>query len=346
MLPRQRQLAAIDHELTDRVSVDAICVENVDAIAQHLGIDSGAVHDRLGIDGRLVAAGYTGPVGEPIEGQPVNAWGSVDSGDYGTTHVAPLAGARTVAQVEAYAWPDPADYDYAAAAATARDLSPTYAVRAPYWHPLFCRACDLFGMEQAMMHMLAEPALFEAALQRVFEHVYEYCRRMLDACGDALDIFSLGDDFATQRGLMIRPDDWRRYLKPRLAKLFELGKQRGKRIWFHSCGDVTPVLGDLIDIGVDVWETVQLHALPISPETLKREYGRRLTFFGGINTQRLPFADAAQVEREVRRVIGILGRGGGYICGPDHHVKPDVPAANIVALFDAARHYRGAGVTL
>ena len=84
MLPRQRQLAAIDHELTDRVSVDAICVENVDAIAQHLGIDSGAVHDRLGIDGRLVAAGYTGPVGEPIEGQPVNAWGSVDSGDLAT----------------------------------------------------------------------------------------------------------------------------------------------------------------------------------------------------------------------------------------------------------------------
>jgi uroporphyrinogen decarboxylase len=105
------------------------------------------------------------------------------------------------------------------------------------------------------------------------------------------------------------------------------------------------VLPDLIDIGVDVWEAVQLHTLPMSPERLKGEYGKDITFFGGINTQRLPFASPDEVAEEVRRTIDILGRGGGFICGPDHHIKPDVPAENTVALFREAREFRKQGYT-
>ena len=196
-----------------------------------------------------------------------------------------------------------------------------------------------------MMLMAAEPMLYEAMLDRIFDVLHEYCRRLLDACGEAMDILCLGDDFATQRGLMISSEHWRRFIKPRLARLFELGKLRGKPVWFHSCGDVTSVLGDLIDVGIDVWETVQLHTLPISPEQLKRQYGKHLTFFGGINTQHLPFTSVEAVGVEVERVIRILGRDGGYICGPDHHIKPDVPPANAVALFDTAAAFRAASYT-
>jgi uroporphyrinogen decarboxylase len=153
-----------------------------------------------------------------------------------------------------------------------------------------------------------------------------------------LHILCLGDDFATQRGLMVSPDAWCRHIKPHLARLFEIGKSRGKFVWFHSCGDITSVLGDLIDIGMDVWETVQLHALPIDAHALKRQYGRHVTFFGGINTQRLPFMTPDEVRREVRRVINMLGPdGAGYICGPDHHIKPDVSVQNTLALFDEAQ---------
>jgi uroporphyrinogen decarboxylase len=119
-----------------------------------------------------------------------------------------------------------------------------------------------------------------------------------------------------------------------------MAKSRGKHVWFHSCGDITSVLPDLIDIGMDVWETVQLHALPMSAEQLKRNYGKDITFFGGINTQRLPFVTPEQVRAEVIAAIDVLGKGGGYICGPDHHVKPDVSAANTVALFNTAVSYR------
>jgi uroporphyrinogen decarboxylase len=194
--------------------------------------------------------------------------------------------------------------------------------------------------------MLTEPALYEALLDKVFEFRYECFARLLDACGDAMPIFDTGDDFATQRGLMISPEHWRRFLKPRYAGIFELGMSRGKVVWFHSCGDISAVLSDLIDIGMNVWETVQLHTLPMSPEVFKREYGRHLTFFGGINTQQLPFATPGQIREEVVRCIEVLGEGGGYICGPDHHIKPDVPGENAVALYDAARSFRRPHYTL
>lgn len=346
---RARTLAAVRHELPDRLPVDAIAVEPVAEIAAHLGVAPEEVLGRLGIDGRAVSAPFTGevrrPAGEYAPDTVWTEWGTPSTGDYGTARYVPFSAEMSVRDVERYPWPDPADYDYAAAAETARRLDPTYAVRGPYWKPIFCRVCDLWGMEEAMATMALRPAVFEAALERVLDVTLEYCRRLLDACGEHLAILCLGDDFATQRGLMISPAAWRRHLKPAYARLFALGKERGLPVWFHSCGDVTSVLGDLIDIGMDVWETVQLHTLPLSPEALKREYGRHLTFFGAINTQRLPFSTPEAVREEVRRTIEVLGKGGGYICGPDHHIKPDVPPANAVALFDAATSFRQAGYT-
>lgn len=339
MTGKERQLATVRREPTDRISLDVICIENVPQVAELLGCPETEVHDRLGIDGRVVAAGYTGQGPVRPDGGALDEWHSDAWFDYGTAHVYPLAGASNVADIESFPFPDPALYDYAAAAAAAKALSPKYAVRGPYWFPIFCRVCEMMGMEEAMMKMAAEPAVFEAAIEAVFNVAYGYCKGIIDACGEDLDIFCLGDDFATQRGMMISPDSWRRYLKPRLARLFELARSRGKFVWFHSCGDITPVLPDLIDIGVDVWETVQLHALPMSPEQLKREFGDHITFFGAVNTQHLPFADPTWVQGEVKRCIDVLGAGGGYICGPDHHIKPDVSAENTVALFHTAIAY-------
>jgi len=344
MTPRERELTAIRHELPDRIPLDAICIETVPEIARYLGIAPEKVPDRLGLDGRIVGAGYTGPMPEGAAPNTTE-WGTLNTGDYGTARPAPLANAAGVADVERYPWPDPADCDYAGAGRVAAELGVRYAVRGPYWQPIFCRVADLFGLEEALCRMALQPAVFEVALDRACDHVVELCRRLLDACGDAMPILCLGDDFATQRGLMLSPEQWRRFLKPRYARVFEVGKRAGKFVWFHSCGDITAVLPDLIDIGVDVWETVQLHALPLSPERLKREYGQHLAFFGGVNTQRLPFAEPEDIQTEVCRCIEALGRGGGYICGPDHHIKPDVSAANAVALFEAARAFRREGYT-
>lgn len=346
MNARERQLATIRHEAPDRISLDAICVENTPEIAAELGIAQESVYERLGIDGRVVAAGWAGEAPVSDDGTPLNEWRAPGQCDYSAIRKYPLADVTSVSEIERFPWPDPAMYDYAGPARAAEALSAEYAVRGPYWKPVFCQACDMFGMEEAMIRMSVDKPVFDAALEAISSRVYDYCVRMMDACGEHLPIFCIGDDFATQRGLMISPEDWRRFLKPIYARIFESAKARGKHVWFHSCGDVTSVLPDLIDIGMDVWETVQLHALPISAEELKREYGSHITFFGGVNTQRLPFISPDDVRAETIRCIQVLGRNGGYICGPDHHIKPDVSVANTLALFDTAQSFRGAGYTL
>jgi len=351
MTGRERQLAAIRHELPDRIPVDWIALENPEAVAAAAGQPDGNVHEILGRDGRLIAAhDYRGPVARHPRGKDVTLWGCEGQDDYGTTHYYPLADAETVRQVDRHTWPDGAAFDdFDGLADRIRQAwGGRYAVRGPYWTsgPIFCTACNLMGMEEAMVKMMTRPAVFEAVAERVLAFSMTYVWRFLDACGRELDVLCLADDFATQRGLMVDPRVWRKLLKPRYARLFALGKERGLPIWFHSCGDVTAVLDDLVDIGMDVWETVQLHALPMSPPELKRRYGARLAFFGGVSTQRLPFASPEEVRRMVERACEALGPGGGFICGPDHHIKPDVPPANTLALFDAARRFRAEGCTL
>jgi len=369
MNSRERQLATIRHQIPDRISVDAIAIETQFEIADFLGIERSTVLDRLGTDGRVILAPYVGAPGHPLDGAAeftaraecvylvphldhvpgspaeFTEWGTPNVPHYATHRYFPLSADNSMADIEAYPWPNPDHYDYAWAANMARKFAPDYAIRGPYWKPLFNQVFDLYGTEEAMVIMMTDPLLFEATLEQVFIFTAEYVQRLVAALGDNLHILYLGDDFATQRGMMINPELWRKYLKPRYTRLFDIGKRAGKFIWFHSCGDITDVLPDLIEIGLDVWETVQLHTLPISPEKLKREYGKHLTFFGGINTQRLPFLTPEEVRAEVFGCIEALGRNGGYICGPDHHIKPDVPHANAVTLFDTATAFRRDGYT-
>jgi uroporphyrinogen decarboxylase len=369
MNSRDRQLATIRHEIPDRISVDAIAIETQFEIADFLGIERRTILDRLGTDGRVILAPYIGSPEHPVDGAaeftaraecvylvpfldhepgPVaefTEWGTPNVPHYATHRYFPLTADHSLADIEAYPWPDPDHYDYEWAAQMAHRFAPDYAIRGPYWKPILNQVMDLFGTEEALVIMMLNPLLFEAALEHVFDFTVEYVRRLVYALGDDLHILYLADDFATQRGMMLNPDLWRKLLLPRYAGLFEIGKRAGKFVWFHSCGDITAVLPDLIDIGMDVWETVQLHTLPISPEKLKQEYGRHITFFGGISTQRLPFMTPGQVQAEVTRCIEALGKNGGYICGPDHHIKPDVPHANAVALFDTATAFRREGYT-
>jgi uroporphyrinogen decarboxylase len=344
---RQRTLAAIRHETPDRAPVDAICIENTEAIGGYLGIPPEDVIVHLGLDGRIISAErYLGEL--PVrDGKTLTHWGAEDGNDYGTAHFYPLAAATNPLEVERYAWPEAERFDFEAMRSALEGWSGEYALRGPYWisAPLFATTCNLLGIEEALVKMISEPAVFEACVEQVFRFSCTYLERFLEAAGNKLDILYLADDFASQRGLMMAPRLWRKMLKPYYAKLFEIGKRGGLPIWFHSCGDITRVLPDLIDLGMDVWETVQLHTLPISPARLKAEYGQEITFFGGINTQALPFRTPDEVRAEVRGCIEALGEGGGYICGPDHHIKPDVPAANAVALFQEARGYRKVGYT-
>jgi len=206
------------------------------------------------------------------------------------------------------------------------------------WLPLICTLFDLFGLEETLVNFHLGPRVIEAAVTRLEEFILEFTRRQLEATKGVADIYWYGDDFATQRGIMISPEQWRRYLLPTYRKIFALVREYGVKMWFHSCGTFRPVLPDLIDAGMDVWETVQVHLPGNEPEVLKREYGKDIAFYGAINSQQtLPYGTPEEVRAEVRERVRVLGKGGGYICGGDHSILPDVPIENVLAMIDEAR---------
>jgi len=201
----------------------------------------------------------------------------------------------------------------------------------------------------------------EAAVMNVVKQCFEaFTKRDLDSClvsfapdpdvvvigtgGDEkciglADIFWFGDDFATARGMMMSPEHWRKFLKPTYRKIFQLAKSHDRKMWFHCCGTFREVMPDLIDMGMDVWETTQVHLPGNEPEVLKKEYGKDICFYGAINTQQtLPFGTPDEVRAEVRERIRVLGKGGGYIVGGDHAILPDVPIENVLAMIDEAKN--------
>jgi uroporphyrinogen decarboxylase len=203
-------------------------------------------------------------------------------------------------------------------------------------YALFERAWSLTGMEELLEAMLIDPAGVSALLDRVTE----FQLRVLEAIlpHDFEGVY-LGDDWGTQRGLLMGPVLWRKFIKPRLTILFEKIKSHGKFVLLHSCGNIEDILPDLIEIGLDAYNTVQPELYDLA--RIKREYGRQLAFWGAVSTQTfLPFATPAQVREQCTRTIGILGEGGGYIFAPTHAITPDIPVENVVAMLECVQSVR------
>jgi uroporphyrinogen decarboxylase len=144
--------------------------------------------------------------------------------------------------------------------------------------------CELFGMEEALIKLYTNRKVIEAALARLDEFYTAFYAGILDTCADELEIFGLGDDFAGNDGLLISPDLWRSLFKPLYAKWLEMAKAKGLYTFMHCCGNLMAVLPDLIDIGLDAWQTVQTHLPGQAPEIIKQQYGRQLVFIGAIDT--------------------------------------------------------------
>ena len=199
---------------------------------------------------------------------------------------------------------------------------------------MFERAWSLAGMENILIYMLTDPEFVEELMDRILEHNLKIIDIALEY---DIDCFHFGDDWGQQKGLIMGPVCWRRFIKPGVSKMYERVKNSGKIVSQHSCGDISEIFPDLIDIGLDIYQTFQPEIYDI--RKVKQEYGSSLTFWGGISTQRLlPFASPGEVKRVVSETIGILGKGGGYIAAPTHAVPGDVPPENIAALIEALKN--------
>ncbi len=190
-------------------------------------------------------------------------------------------------------------------------------------------------MEDLLVYMLTDKPFVHALLDRIVAYnlgaIDKICRTW------AVDAIFFGDDWGQQNGLIMGPALWREFFRPQIAKLFGAAKERGKLVFLHSCGRVQELFDDLVDCGLDVFNPFQPEVM--DPLEMKRQYAGRLSFYGGVSTQRtLPFGSVQDTKDEVRRLLDGVGAGGGYICAPAHAVPPDARPENIAAMIEVLQN--------
>jgi uroporphyrinogen decarboxylase len=195
---------------------------------------------------------------------------------------------------------------------------------------MFERAWSLMGMENTLISMIASPE----ALEMLFDGICDFNMGVLDIILEYnVDGVYFGDDWGQQNGLIFGIGHWRRFIKPRMARLYERVKSKGKFVIQHSCGDNRELFPELIEIGLDCYQTFQPEIYDIAE--IKRLYGDKLAFWGGVSTQQiLPRLSPQGVKDEIIRIVKILRSNGGLIMAPTHDLPYDIPPENILAMID------------
>jgi len=183
---------------------------------------------------------------------------------------------------------------------------------------------------------LADCAVEEDFYAELLDRFTDLTIALVAACADIpADAIMMGDDWGNQRGVMIGPERWRRLYKPRYARIFEAVHEQGKRMIMHCCGSAADIMPDIIEIGLDVLESVQSEAAGMNPYALKKKWGDSITFWGGLGSQStIPFGTPAELHREIRRLRTEMSRGGGYILAPAKPLRPETPTENAVAIVE------------
>jgi uroporphyrinogen decarboxylase len=346
LTPRERVLRAVRRQKPDKVPKEMGFTPAVyERFVQETGVTDPAEY--FGMEGRAV--GFRPPRELPdftpyLKRLPA---GSVISGEYGTAHIPgtfyhfshyvfPLESATTIDELEEYPWPDftPA-YRHEHLEAEVRSLHEKGYFVAAFAGHIFETAWQLIGFERIFEDFIQNPAFVEWVLDRITEDNCFKARRFVEA---GVDMIQFGDDVGMQHRLMMHPDVWRRFLKPRLAR--EIAAARAVRpdipVWYHSDGNIADIIEDLIEVGVTVLNPVQPECLDV--DWVKRKFGDRLAFWGTIGTQTvMPFGKPEDVKRAVKEMIDRFAPG--LVIAPTHVIEPDVPWENIVAFFEAVEEY-------
>ena len=372
MTHRERILSALKHKDTDRVPLDlgstgctTISVRAYERLRAHLGIPSEpppimwsipsgtvvpeeAILRRFDVDTRPLSL-KSPPDRCPSADTLIDEWGvtwsrhaggnSFMNSDGPFCHLAE----PTLEDLEKVPWPNPADTSrYEGLRDRAKELheGTDYAVVLNLSHGPVHQCQYLRGYVAWLEDLLLRPIFAQALIDRIVEIWIEIAERALQEAADYVDLVMYADDIATQNAVLLQSELYRRMLKPRHKAMADAVKRYSKPIMFHSCGSVYALIPDLIETGIDVLNPVQVSAANMNTERLKREFGRELTFWGGIDTHRvLPAGTPAEVRHEVKRRIDDLHHAGGYVLCAVHNIQPDIPPENVVAMYEAALEY-------
>lgn len=198
---------------------------------------------------------------------------------------------------------------------------------------LFEISWNLRGFENILIDSITEPEFYEELLDKVMNLYLAFVEYTADLPVDGI---MFGDDWGDQRGVILGPDRWRRFIKPRWAKIYDAVHAHGKLVFSHCCGSIADIMPDVIEIGLDVLESVQPEARGMNPYELKKKWGDKITFWGGLGSQStIPFGTPDEIKTEVHRLCTEMGRGGGYILAPAKGLQPETPVENAVAVMEA-----------
>jgi uroporphyrinogen decarboxylase len=246
-----------------------------------------------------------------------------------------LAGARSFAELEAFDWPRPDCLDRSQLMEQCRrheQHALLYGFADIWQRPALVR-----GWEEMFVDMAERPDWVHFLCRTFTDFYLQDYTRAADITDGRIDLYLVISDLGSQRGPLISLAMFREFVAPYLKEMVQRIHSLGGRAMFHSCGMVRPFIPDLIALGVDVLDPIQPTGQEMQPEGLKRDFGGRLTFHGGMDMQKLlPHATPAQVEAEARRYCEVAGAGGGYILAPAHLFQPDVPPENILAVYRGA----------
>lgn len=369
MTSRERVLCALNHETPDRVpiffgtsGVTTMLPHGYDRLKAHLGIQGETQVFWRGLQYVLMdeeVLAWSGSDGRPLIAGPapatldrdisetayVDGWGCLwerpPQGEYFDPVDSPIRTA-TIDDLDDYAWPDLAHPSrFVGLREKAKAIQNAgYAVVALSGVTPFEQSYMLRGVEQWMYDLAGDPDFALALMRKITDLQKASVIELLDEAGDYIDVLVMGDDLGSQTSTLISPKMYRQLVKPFHVELMSEIKQRTKaKIFYHSDGNIYSLLPDLIEIGVDLLNPVQVNAGDMGDTArLKREFGDRLSFCGAIDTGWvLPFGAPDDVRAEVRRRIKDLAPGGGYILASVHCIQPDVPLENIIAMLDEAK---------
>ncbi|MGM0366651.1 MAG: uroporphyrinogen decarboxylase family protein [Actinomycetota bacterium] len=216
------------------------------------------------------------------------------------------------------------------------DLKPSdkYFLNTSCLNSIFMTSIYMRGMDNMLMDLVTNQEYAQALIGNIGEFMVAFCKRNLESIGKKIDLYGIWDDFASQEGLMLSPELWRKYYKPWDEKIIEIAKKYDLLVCFHICGNCRAVLPDLIEMGVDILDPVQTSARDMELDGLKKEYGKDLCFHGGLDIQGfLPRAAPSQVREKVVSIKDMFDGQGGLILGPSHYITNDTPTENILAIY-------------
>jgi uroporphyrinogen decarboxylase len=344
MTPRERWLAVLRRQKPDRVPMDYWGTPETSAILRkHLGCRTTRQSlEKLHVDFVVKAIPeYRGPRLRRLTDEFGCRYQKIDygTGIYTECVHHPLAAYHTAAEIERdYRWPNPDWWDYSGLGRWARGRE-MYPIRGGGSEP-FLTYKYLRGQEQAFIDLVENPDIARYCLSKLFDFAYENAVRIYEQLPGLVLLSYVAEDMGGQTDLMISPVHIREFLLPGMGRMIDLAHQAGAFVFHHNDGNCRRIIPDMIEAGIDILNPLQWRIPGMAREELKAEFGARIIFHGAMDNQlTLPFGSVADVRREVRDNLAILGRNGGYILAPCHNIQPLTPVENIIAMYEAGYEF-------